>query len=392
MIEFVLLMAGLMSIVAISIDAMLPALGIIGGDFGVTNPNTTQLVISFIFMGMMFGQLVCGPLSDAYGRRPVLFAGLGLYFVGGLICYFANSIEMLLAGRVLQGLGVAGPYVSTVAVVRDKYAGRDMAKVMSFVMMIFILVPAIAPMLGQTILYFASWREIFLMYLIYGAVLGTWVFIRLPETIHAEDKIPFSAKAIARGFKTVFKSRVTVCYMFCMGITFGGLIGYLNSCRQIFQEHFGVGDNFAYYFGGLALMIGVASMANSQIVQKVGMRAICKRAAGTIIVASAIFLAMNLTMTVTLPMFLGYAAILFFCFGMMFGNLNSIAMEPMGHIAGIASAVIGSTSSLISLSVGTYIGQSYDNTLLPVVTGFFLLNIVSVSLMFFAERSRTAAA
>lgn len=386
MTEFIILMASLMSVVAISIDAMLPALGIIGTDLGVQNPNISQLVISFIFLGMMMGHLICGPLSDALGRRPVLFAGLTLYAVGSVICYFAGSIEMLLAGRVIQGLGVSGPYVSTVAIVRDKYAGRDMARIMSLVMMIFILVPAIAPMLGQGILYIATWREIFLFYILYGTTLGLWVFLRLPETLHAEDKIPFSAAAIVRGFKTVFKTRITVFYMICMGICFGSLIGYLNSCRQIFQDQFHTGDAFAFYFGGLALVIGASSLLNSRIVGKYGMRAICIRATMIIITASAIFLAVNITMEPTLWMFVTYAAIMFFCFGLMFGNLNAIAMEPMGHIAGIATAVIGSTSSLISLSVGTFIGQSYDGTLIPVVAGFFALNIVSLGFMLLAGK------
>src|SRR5688572_17440751 len=232
--EFILLMALLMSIVAISIDAMLPALGVIGEDLGVVNPNTTQLIVSFIFAGMVIGQMICGPVSDSIGRKKVLYAGLGLYFVGTLICYFSQSIEVMLLGRFIQGIGVSGPYVSVVAIVRDKYAGRDMARVMSLVMMIFILVPAIAPLIGQGIMDLSSWRAIYLFFILFSSVIAVWVHFRLPETLHPEDKIKLNIHDVVLGFKTVFSNRVTVCYTLCMGICFGSLIGYLTSSRQIF--------------------------------------------------------------------------------------------------------------------------------------------------------------
>ena len=386
MTEFIILMALLMSCIAISIDAMLPALGVIGNALGTVDVNDTQFIISTIFLGMTVGQLFWGPMSDAIGRRKVLFWGLGIYMIGSLICYMANDMTMMLIGRTVQGLGVSGPYVSVVSIVRDKFAGNEMARVMSLVMMIFILVPAIAPSLGQAIMHFASWREIFLLYIVLSLIMGTWVFFRLPETIHEEDRIHFDLKDIGHGFNIVLHNRTTCCYMLCMGICFGGLIGYLNSSRQIFQDMFHTGEAFSLYFGGLALVIGVSSLLNSRIVGKYGMRVICHYATVTIIAASAIFLAMNLTLDVQLWMFVGYAAVLFFCFGLMFGNLNAIAMEPMGHNAGIASAVTGSTSSLISMTVGSAIGQMFDGTLIPVVTGFLVLNAVSLAIMWFAER------
>jgi DHA1 family bicyclomycin/chloramphenicol resistance-like MFS transporter len=391
MTEFIILMALLMSCIAISIDAMLPALGVIGQDLHAVSVNETQFIISSIFLGMTVGQLFWGPLSDAIGRRKVLFAGMGIYMIGSVICYLSNDLTTMLIGRTVQGLGVSGPYVSVVAIVRDRFAGRDMARVMSLVMMIFILVPAIAPSLGQFIMHIASWREIYLMYIVLAAVMSVWVYIRLPETIHAEDKIKFDIKNIMRGFKIVLANRVTCCYMLCMGICFGGLIGYLNSSRQIFQDMFQVGDAFALYFGGLALVIGVASLLNARIVHKYGMRLICHRATLTIIIASAIFMAVNLTMDVQIWMFVAYAAVLFFSFGVMFGNLNAIAMEPMGHIAGIASAVTGSTASLISMLVGSFIGQQFNGTLMPVVTGFLVLNVLSLGIMMLAERKPTLA-
>lgn len=387
--EFIVLMASLMSVVAISIDAMMPALGIMGADLKVEFPNQVQFIIGFIFMGMTVGHLFWGPLSDAIGRKKVLYSGLAIYTVGSVVCYFAQNIDILLFGRIIQGFGVSAPYVTSVAIVRDKYAGRDMARIMSIVMVIFILVPAIAPSLGQGILYIATWRAIFLLYIVMAALIATWAYFRLDETLHPEDKIPFSAKAILHGFGIVFKTRITVCYTVAMGICFGSFLGYLNSCQQIFMEKFAVGEKFALYFGALALVLGVASLLNSRIVQKFGMQKICERSTFAIILISALFLAVNLTVDVELWMFLAFAASIFFAFGLMFGNLNAIAMEPMGHIAGIASAVTGAMSSAMSMTIGAVIGQLYDGTLIPVVTGFLVLNMVSFTMMRVAGRPQS---
>lgn len=388
--EFTVLMALLMSVVAISIDAMLPALGFIGADLGVSAANHTQLTISFIFAGMAIGQLIAGPLSDALGRKPILFVGIGLYLVGSLICYLAQDFQVLLIGRFIEGLGVAGPYVSAVSVVRDKYQGSEMAKVMSLVMMIFITVPALAPSIGQAILHIADWRSIFLMYIAYAIAVGAWIHFRLEETLHPEYRLPMRVTAFIQGFRDVIGNRTTTGYMTAMGLMFGALISYLNSSRQIFQEHFAVGESFTLYFGGLALLFGVASLANSHFVARFGMRPICHRAMGVITVSSLIFLGLNFVLPeVPLPAFVVYVAIVFFAFGLMFGNLNAIAMEPMGHIAGMASAIIGSVSSIISLIIGTLIGQMYNNTLFPITCGFLVLGGAALTIMLFVDRKKT---
>jgi MFS transporter, DHA1 family, multidrug resistance protein len=389
--SFIILMASLMSIVAISIDAMLPALGVIGKDLAITNANHAQYIIGFIFFGMTIGQLICGPLSDALGRKKILYVGLTLYTIGSTICFTSTSLAMMLLGRFIQGLGVSGPYVSAVAIVRDKYSGRDMARIMSLVMVIFILVPAIAPSLGQAILLFSSWRAIFLFYIMYAIVILLWIYFQLEETLPPEKRIAFNPANLVHGFKEILQNRMTVCYTMCMGICFGSIIGYLNSSRQIFQDQFHTGKLFTVYFGLLALVIGAASFVNSHFVQKYGMRHICKRAMITIVATSAVFLAVNLVLPVQLWMFLLYAAILFFSFGMMFGNLNSIAMEPMGHIAGIASAIIGASSSAVSMVLGALIGQLYNNTLIPITLGFLLLGILSVITMWYAEGDKFAS-
>lgn len=379
--EFTILMASLMSIVAISIDALLPALGILGRELQVSDPNHVQLVIGFIFAGMAVGQLIAGPASDALGRKPVLYTGILLYLVGSIYCYTATSFDGLLLGRAIQGLGVAGPYVTATSVVRDKYAGRDMAKVMSLIMMIFILVPAIAPTLGQAILHIAPWRAIFLLYIGYALAIGTWIALRLEETLPPEKRIAMKTIAFYEGFREVVNNRTTVSYMVAMGLCFGSFIGYLGASQQIFQDQFGVGEDFALYFGGLALVLGVASLTNSRFVGKYGMRPICTRAMGTIVLASAAFYALHFIVPITLWMFVAYAAVLFFAFGLMFGNLNAIAMEPMGHIAGMASALMGATSSVISLGLGTLIGQMYDGTLKPITLGFLVLGTATLLLM-----------
>ncbi len=380
--EFTVLMALLMSIVAISIDALLPALGILGKDLGVTHPNQVQLVIGCIFAGMAVGELIAGPLSDAMGRKPVLYIGIVIYLLGSVFCYFVNDFSLLLVGRVIQGLGVAAPYVTAVSVVRDKYSGRDMASVMSLIMMIFILVPAIAPNLGQAVMYLASWREIFLLYVVYSVVIVLWIMLRLEETLPPSRRIPLEARAFIHGFKVVTGNRTARIYTLCMGLCFGSFIGYLGASQQIFQDQFGTGDAFSFYFGGLALVLGGASLLNSHVVGRFGMRFICLRAMAVIILASAVFLGVQLAITtVTLWMFVIYAAVLFFSFGLMFGNLNAIAMEPMGEVAGMASAIMAAVSSVLSLALGTAIGQMYDYTLIPITCGFLGLGSIAWILM-----------
>jgi len=379
--EFIVLMAAMMSIVAMSIDAMLPALGVIGQDLRVSHVNHTQYIISTIFAGMAIGQLICGPLSDAIGRKTILYVSLALYLVGSIACAMANSIEVMLAGRFIQGLGVSGPYVSCMSIIRDKYSGRTMARILSLVMMIFIMVPTVAPAIGQGILLLASWHAIYIFYIFYAMAILLWITFRLEETLPAEKRIPFNAAAILQGFRTVIGNRTTRSYLLCIGLTFGSLIGYLNSCQQIFQSQFGVGSMFAVYFGMLALVFGASSLFNAKLVEKYGMRYLCVRATIAVIAASAIFASLHFVTTITLPMFLAYVAVLFFSFGLLFGNLNALAMEPMGHLAGIAAAIIGSVSSFLSITLGTTIGQLYDNSLLPIATGFMVLGILSLSIM-----------
>jgi len=384
--EFTLLVALLMSIVAISIDALLPALDAIRADIVLAHPNQAQYVVSALFFGMAIGQLICGPLSDATGRKKVLYGGILMFLAGTVLCYVATDINTLLLGRFIQGLGVSGPYVSAISIVRDKYAGNDMARIMSLVMMIFIMVPALAPSIGQAVMWFSGWRDIFVLYVFYALMIAVWIFFRLEETLPKTHRIPMSTRGFAEGFKEVISNVPTVCYMICMGLFFGSFIGYLNSSQQIFQDLFKTGEMFVLYFGVLAIVFGVASLVNSQLVQKLGMQHLAKLAIWGIIGSSALFLAVHLSVEVQLWMFMIYASVLFFCFGLVFGNINAMAMEPMGHVAGIAAAIIGSTSSIMSMVIGTVIGQMYNGTLFPVTGGFLIFSGISMFIFSYAQR------
>ncbi len=386
--EFTLLVALLMSIVAMSIDALLPALGFISNDIPLSHSNQAQYIISALFLGMAIGQLICGPLSDATGRKKILYAGIALFFCGSLICFFAQDINTLLIGRFIQGLGVAGPYVSAISIVRDKYAGNEMARIMSLVMMIFIMVPALAPSIGQAVLLVSSWRYIFVLYIVYALIIGIWIFLRLEETLPKEYRIPFSTRGFIDGFKEVISNYTTMCYTLCMGLFFGSFLGYLNSSQQIFQDLFQTGKLFTIYFGVLALVFGVASLVNARFVQKWGMDYLCNRAVLGIILSSAIFLVVLIFLPANLWLFMIYASVLFFCFGLVFGNVNAMAMEPMGHVAGIASAIIGATSSIMSMLIGTAIGQMYNGTLVPVTSGFLLLSIAALVILKLARNKK----
>jgi DHA1 family bicyclomycin/chloramphenicol resistance-like MFS transporter len=386
--EFTIFVATLMAIVALSIDALLPALGLITQELGIVNANQTQLVISMLFLGMALGQLICGPLSDALGRKPVLYSGLVVYLFGTVICFFSRDITVLLVGRFIQGLGCAGPYVSAVSLVRDKFAGRGMAKIMSLVMMIFVLVPAFAPILGQAILFVSPWRGVFAVYLCYALLIVAWIYIRLPETLPKEQRIPFSVDGFIAGFKEVVTNRVTISVTLGMGLTFGGFIGYLNSSQQIFQVQFETGNMFSLYFGSLALALGAASMLNSRLVERLGMYHLASQAYLVIVLTSIAFTVLQFYVNIQLWMFMAYMLILFFNLGMVFGNLNAMAMEPMGHLAGIAAAVIGSVSSMMSIVIGTTIGQLYNDTVMPLTVGFLLMSTLALMLLYYSQRHK----
>jgi DHA1 family bicyclomycin/chloramphenicol resistance-like MFS transporter len=381
--ESILLMSLLISLTALSIDTMLPALPEIGRDLGVQYANDVQLIISMLILGLSIGQLVFGPLSDSMGRKPVLFAGVMIFIFGCALCLLSSGFMVMLIGRIVQGIGVAGPRSIVLALIRDQYEGRSMARMMSSIMSVFIMIPAVAPSIGQGILMVASWRAIFGSLLCLALFALAWFVWRQPETLLSQYRIPFSFKQIARAFLEVCTNRIALGYTIVAGFVFGAFLGYLNSAQQIFQEIYGLGSQFPIFFGILALSIGVASFLNSRIVIRFGMRKLTDRAMKTITVLSMVYLVVVCAMGGVSPLWMLMACLIavFFCIGILFGNLNSIAMKPMGHIAGTASAVIGSLSSFIAVPISVLIGRCYNGTTLPLIAGFTVLSILSIFIM-----------
>ena len=370
--EFVPLVALLMSLVALSIDAMLPALPAIGDELGVPRRNDVQFVVTVLFLGLGLGQVVFGPLSDRIGRKPAVHAGLVLFMAGCLMSIFAPTFEVMIAGRLLQGIGVAGPRIATMALVRDQYEGRQMARLMSFAMAVFILVPTVAPALGQGILWLGGWRAIFTTFFAIAAIAFAWFGIRQPETLPVARRRPFSPRAIGGAVREVLRIRAALGYTLAAGCVSVPFVAYLSSAQQIFQEAYTTGALFPAYFGVLALAIGGAALANGRLVMTYGMRRLSK-AAGvvmTLVSAAAWALAFVFEGLPPLWLFMAYLILVFLCIGVLFGNLNALAMEPLGHLAGVGAAVVASLSIFISVPLGALVGQGFDGTMYAQIAAF----------------------
>ncbi len=394
LVEFVILVALMTSMVAMSIDAMLPALPVIAGDLGVIRINDGQYIITLFFAGMACGQIVFGPLSDAIGRRPAILAGLLLFSAGCLLSMFATSFAQMLLGRFLQGLGAAGPRIVSIALVRDRYQGRGMARVMSFVMTVFILVPVFAPAVGQGILAWSGWQAIFALFLLLALIAGGWFWVRQPETLPAGQRSVFSPARLLLDTLGILRLRSAFGYSLTMGCVFGAFVGYLSSSQQIFQVQYGLGALFPLYFGILASVIGCASLVNARLVMRFGMRRLARLALAAMSVIGVLFCvpAWGSHGHPQLTLLMAYLMIQFFLFGTLFGNLNALAMEPLGHIAGLGSAVVGSLSTLISVGLGVLVSGAYDGTVLPLTLGFAVLAIGGLACLHWAEAGSPAAA
>ncbi|MFK7791233.1 MAG: MFS transporter [Devosiaceae bacterium] len=384
--EFVALAAILMSIIALSVDIMLPAFGAMSDHFALTNDNDRQAIITIIFVGLMVGQLVFGPLSDYIGRKPAILIGIGFHIAGSLLCIFASDFTMLLIGRFLQGFGGAGPRIAIVALIRDRFEGPKMAQVMSITLTIFILVPTFAPAIGQVILLVAPWQALFAALLAMAVIGGTWLTLRQPET-HTQ-RAPFHAEQLIASARMVLTTPVTVLYAMAAGCAFGTLLGYIVSSQQILQDLYGTGDLFAFYFGLTAAFVALSNTVNAWLVSRYSMEKITASAIAAQVLWSLGFYAWLLAsgQTPSLMVWIVFISVTLFLVGMTFGNYNAIALRPLGKVAGIASSITASIQSLISVVVAASVGAAFAMNVTPVVIGSLLMGLVASMLMIVARR------
>lgn len=383
--EFIALMAVIMSMVALAIDSILPALSIIARDINVANLNDSQWIISFVFFGMSAGLVFYGPLSDAHGRKPILYIGVGFFLIGDLLSIIANDLTVMLIGRFLQGFGGAACRVITVAMVRDRFEGAEMAKFMSLIMMIFILIPSLAPSVGQLILFLTSWKIIFWFIFAFGMLAIIWFHYRQYETLIPKNRHPFSIFRIITRAVEVIKNPVAISFTLASGIIFGSFVAYLNTASQIMQGQYGVGEMFAFYFGIQAFTYGISSYMNAKLLSYFSIKTICFVALLSLTITSLIFciyLFINCSQ-LSFTFMMIYMLITFFSIGPLFGNFNSLAMQPFGHIAGVATSVISSIQTLAAVSVGAIVGQLYNGTVTPLITSFFVCGAVTLIIFSF---------
>ena len=382
--EFVALIAFLFSLIAIGTDMMLPALGIIAVDLKLQTENHAQLIITVFLLGTGLGQLISGPISDTYGRKIVLCTGISLFIMASIAAIITSDFLMLLIARFIQGLGISAPRSAGTAMVRDLYNGRKLARVISLAMMIFVLAPAIAPLLGQFLMISFGWRSIFTACTVAGLIAFVWLVIRQEETLIVKNRQPFLISNLMQGYKTTFTNKRVIISTLVQALVLGGLFSYIASAPQIFSEWLNVESKFPLYFCGIALFSALSNILNATLVEKLGMWFLSTCAIGFNMIFSIIILSIYylelIPIFLYLPVFTMWSCVLLFTMAMSVGNLMALAMEPVGHIAGLASSIIGSTSTLISITIAILIGMLFNGTGLPLITGVTILAIISFAL------------
>ncbi|WP_439615095.1 multidrug effflux MFS transporter [Shinella sp.] len=386
--ERIALYALLTSLTSLSIDALLPGLREIGADVGVAPPLSTQHVISLFIFGMAFGELLLGPLSDAMGRKKALVLGLCVYATGTIIAMLAGTLEMVILGRFLQGVGVSGPKIATRAMIRDQFEGDAMARVMSFMFTLFILVPMLAPALAQGMIALAGWRSVFVAYLVIAGLLGLWLVVRQPETLPVEKRIPFRPGLLIVNGHRILSNRRVALLIVATGLVFGAQLLYLSTAADMFFDAYGIRETFPFYFAALATAVGLASFTNARLVQRFGMDRMARTA--FLGLASTGFLMLGASMLcggrLPLAAFMVFGFSAFFAIGILFGNLNAMVMRSLGQVAGLGASLLASGSSLVATLFAVGMGNFYDGTTINLSAGFFLAGASSLVLAQVAHR------
>jgi len=386
--EFVVVIASIMALNPLAMDMMLPALPNISSAFHIAVANRPQMVLSIFLVGFGVGQFVMGPLSDRFGRRPVLLGGMTVYCIASLLAIAAPSFETLLLARALQGVGTSATRVIATSIVRDCYAGRRMASVMSLAMMVFIAIPVVAPSFGQAVLLLTQWRGIFIVLMLYGVVALIWSALRMPETLPVSRRRSLAVREVYDAFRQTVTNRQTLGYALTAGGVLGSLFAFVFTSQQVFTGIYKLGRYFPIAFAAIAVGTAIAGFINSRFVDRLGMRVISHGALlGYVTVAGIMLAAVKLQM-LPLPLFMLLSALMMFAFGLMISNFTALAMEPQGRIAGTASSLYGSITTLLGIGIGTKMGQDFDGTLLPFATGFFLCTLASLAVVLVVEKGR----
>lgn len=383
--EFVAFIAAVMAVNALGVDLMLPALADIGHDLSVSTPNHRQWIVTAYMLGFGAGQLVYGPLADRFGRKPILVGTLAGFVAAAIFAAGSVTFAGLLGARLLQGLMSASTRVLAVAIVRDGASGRQMARTMSIAQMIFFLVPILAPTLGQALLAFGPWRFIFYALGAFAAVVLAWTLVRLPETLPIARRVPISLAALRQSYRLTLTNRFSIGYAIAASLTFGGILAFVSSAQQIFVDEFGAGDRFTLLFALCAFAMGVASFANSRLVERLGTRLISQSAVLALITLSVIHVIVIEAGLETLTSYIVFQALSMTCIGLCGSNFGAMAMEPVGHIAGTASSLQGFITSLGAVVVSLVIGQSYSGTTLPLAVGYLGIGLALIAIIYVIE-------
>lgn len=386
--QFVAIIAAMMATNALAIDSMLPALPEIAGALGVSDANQQQWIVTAYLLGFGGAQIVYGPLADRFGRKPVLLAGLSIYVAASLLAMFSGTFSTMMVARALQGIGAASTRVLAVSIVRDCYAGRKMAQVMSLAFIVFLAVPVIAPTLGQVIVLVAPWPWIFAALAVFGASVALWLTLKLPETLHPEDRRAIAPGRILAAFRFTLTERGAVGYMLAMTLLLGSLFGFINSSQQVFAETFQAPQLFTSVFAGIAVAMALASMLNAKLVGRYGTRRISHTMLLGYIGFAVVHAVVALSGHENIWTFSVLQAGMMFCFGLTAPNFGSMAMEPLGHIAGTASSVQGFVTTVGGALIGFYIGQHFNGTTAPLMVGFAACGLLALGMVLFAERGR----